>query len=112
MSGLNYYEESVEEAERIIDRSELDPAIIIDCSHSNSGKKCERQERVLRDIVDQKFRGRNSIKGFMLESNLFEGNQKISENKKDLTYGVSITDECIGWRETEELLASVWKKLD
>jgi len=110
--GPNYYEESVEEAERIMSASELNPAVIVDCSHANSGKKFERQERVLRDIVDQKFRGRDSIKGFMLESNLFEGNQKISGDVKDLKYGVSITDECISWRETEELLATVWKKLD
>lgn len=110
--GPNYYEESVEEAERIMDNANVDPALIIDCSHANSGKKCVRQERVLRDLVDQKVRGRKSIKGFMLESNLFEGNQKISKNKCDMKYGVSITDECIGWAETEELLAAAWKKLE
>jgi 3-deoxy-7-phosphoheptulonate synthase len=110
--GPNYYEESVEEAERIMDTANVDPAVIIDCSHANSGKKCERQGRVLKDLVDQKVRGRNSIKGFMLESNLNEGNQKIAKNFKDLKYGVSITDECIGWKETEELLALVWEKLE
>lgn len=110
--GPNYYEESIEEAERIMHASDLSPALIVDCSHANSGKKFERQERVLRDIVDQKVRGRKSIKGFMLESNLFEGNQKICENKKDMEYGVSITDECISWKETEELLATVYKKME
>jgi 3-deoxy-7-phosphoheptulonate synthase len=110
--GPNYYEESIEEAERIMSAADLNPAVIIDCSHANSGKKFERQERVLRDIIDQKVRGRESIKGFMLESNLFEGNQKIKSNPGDLKYGVSITDECIGWRETEDLLASVWKKME
>jgi len=110
--GPNYYEESVEEAERIMSTADLQPAVIVDCSHANSGKKFERQERVLRDIVDQKVRGRHSIKGFMLESNLFEGNQKITENTADLKYGVSITDECISWNETEELLADVWKKME
>ena len=110
--GPNYYEESVEEAERIMITAGLEPAVIVDCSHANSGKKFERQERVLRDIVDQKVRGRRSIKGFMLESNLFEGNQKISDDPADLKYGVSITDECISWRETEELLSTVWKKME
>ncbi|MBB6481288.1 3-deoxy-7-phosphoheptulonate synthase [Spirochaeta isovalerica] len=110
--GPNYYEESVEEAERIMKAAELKPAIVVDCSHSNSGKKHIRQERVLRDIVEQRLRGKKSIRGFMLESNLFEGNQKISENLCDLKYGVSITDECIGWKETEQLLASVVEKLD
>ena len=110
--GPNYYEESVEEAERIMTTAELEAAVIVDCSHANSGKKFERQERVLRDLIDQKVRGRKSIKGFMIESNLFEGNQKITENLQELKYGVSITDECISWSETEELLASAWKKLE
>lgn len=110
--GPNYYEESVEEAERIMLAAGLNPAVVIDCSHSNSGKKSARQQRVLRDVLQQKVRGRESIKGFMLESNLFEGAQNITDGKKDLKYGVSITDECIGWRETEELLASVREKLD
>lgn len=110
--GPNYYDESLEESERIMLTADLSPAVIIDCSHANSGKKFGRQERVLRDVVDQKVRGRNSIKGFMLESNLFEGNQKICKDKNDLKYGVSITDECIGWKETEELLAVVYKKME
>lgn len=110
--GPNYYEESVEEAERIMTSAELNSAIIVDCSHANSGKKAERQERVLRDIIEQKVRGKNSIKGFMLESNLFKGNQKITDNPENLNYGVSITDECISWDQTEELLADVWGKLE
>lgn len=110
--GPNYYEESIEEAERIMLAANLNPAVIVDCSHANSGKKFERQERVLRDVIDQKVRGRESIKGFMLESNLFEGSQKITGSKNDLKYGVSITDECIGWKETEDLLSTVWKKLE
>ncbi len=109
--GPNYYEESVEEAEKKMVASDLNPAVIIDCSHANSGKKFERQERVLRDILNQKIRGKDSIKGFMLESNLFEGNQPIKENPDEMEYGVSITDSCISWKETEELLASVWEKL-
>lgn len=110
--GPNYYEESVEEAERIMESAGLIPSLVVDCSHSNSGKKSVRQERVLRDIVDQRLRGKTSIRGFMLESNLFEGNQKIPIQRCDLKYGVSITDECIGWKETERLLATVWEKLD
>ncbi|MBN2655697.1 MAG: 3-deoxy-7-phosphoheptulonate synthase [Spirochaetales bacterium] len=110
--GPNYYEESIEEAERIMKTADLKPALIVDCSHSNSGKKSVRQERVLRDIVDQRLRGKASIRGFMLESNLFEGCQKIPENLSDLKYGVSITDECIGWKETEQLLAAVAEKLE
>ncbi len=110
--GPNYYEESIEEAEKIMMASGIDPTIIVDCSHANSGKKYERQERVLRDIVLQRNRGKKSIIGFMLESNLYQGNQKIQVNSEDLKYGVSITDGCVSWKETEELLASTWEKLE
>ena len=82
----------------------LEPRIVIDCSHANSNKDYTRQKRVLRSIVDQKVWGNTSIKGFMLESNLFEGNQKIPSDLKDLKYGVSVTDPCIGWEETERIV--------
>ena len=87
------------------------PAIIVDCSHGNSSKNYKRQKNVLKSVVDQKSSGNNSIKGFMLESNLIEGNQKIPDNLNDLTYGQSITDACIGWEETETLLLNAYDKL-
>ena len=58
---------------------------------------------VFKDIVDQRAFGNRNILGAMLESNLFEGSQR-PEDPKDLKYGVSITDGCIGWEETEKLL--------
>ena len=100
----NYYEESIEDTEEMIVKSGLNPVIIIDCSHGNSTKKYKRQTNVLRSVIDQKNNGNKSIKGFMLESNLIEGNQKIPENLNNLVYGQSITDACIGWHETEEIL--------
>lgn len=100
----NYYEENIEDAQKLMEQKGLDPAIIIDCSHANSRKIWANQERVLRSILDQRKRGLKVIKGFMLESNINEGNQSIPENKSDLKYGVSITDGCIGWEKTEELL--------
>ena len=51
------------------------------------------------------------IKGFMIESNLFEGNQAIPDNKDNLSYGVSITDGCVGWESTEEMLGFVWDEM-
>ena len=104
VNGANYYENDVESAEKAMVKAGLVPSIVIDCSHANSNKDFTRQKRVLRSVVDQKVWGNTSIKGFMLESNLFEGNQSIPCNLKDLKYGVSVTDACIGWEETERIM--------
>ncbi len=104
--GPNYYEEDVEEAVQLMQKSGIVSSLIIDCSHANSGKKYTRQRRVFRSVIDQILYGQKNVAGVMLESNLFEGNQKIPENISELKYGVSITDACIGWNETEELILS------
>ena len=77
----NYYEENVEEAEYLFKENGLEPRIMIDCSHANSGKMHTRQERVLNAILDQRKRGKESIVGFMLESSLKEGRQEIAQKK-------------------------------
>lgn len=100
----NYHSENIEECENKLRTNDFTPKIMIDCSHENSGKKHEKQKMVLRDVIAQKQFGNKSIFGLMIESNLFEGNQKIADNFDDLKYGVSVTDSCIGWEETEELL--------
>ncbi len=99
----NYYEDDVETARKKLLDSSLNDAIVIDCSHGNSRKDFRRQKRVLRSVVDQVVWGDDSIRGFMLESNINEGNQPIGG---DLAYGVSITDACIGWEETERILTA------
>jgi len=108
----NYYEENVEEAESLLKENNLDPRIMIDCSHANSGKKQTRQERVLNAVLDQRKRGKESIIGFMLESNLKEGKQDIALNLSNLEYGKSVTDECIGWEKTEELLVHAYEMME
>jgi len=108
--GPNYYEEYVEDAAELIKKSGLNPALLIDCSHANSAKKPDKQMRVLRSVVDQRKR-HQEIKGFMLESNLFAGKQSIPGNPRDLQYGISITDSCIGWEETEKMLKFVWQEM-
>lgn len=105
-SGPNYYEDEVEAASRILEKMEVNKAILIDCSHANSGKNYTRQKRVLRNVIDQVAWGEKAIRGFMLESNLVEGSQKISGDKSSLKYGVSVTDSCIGWEETERILTN------
>lgn len=102
--GPNYYEDDVEDAAEAMKKAGLEPAIIIDCSHQNSRKDWTRQKRVLRAVVDQIRWGETEIKGFMLESNLFEGSQKIPSDLSLLKYGVSVTDGCIGWEETERIV--------
>lgn len=102
--GPNYYEDDVEEASRKMEELGMDPRIIIDCSHANSRKDYSKQKRVLRSVIDQVCWGEKAIKGFMLESNLFEGNQKIPADLCCLKYGVSVTDPCIGWDETEKII--------
>ncbi len=103
-AGPNYYEEEVEDAVKSMSSLDVNPSIVIDCSHANSRKDYTRQRRVLRAVIDQVLMGRKEIRGFMLESNLFEGCQKITEDLNSLRYGVSVTDPCIGWEETEAML--------
>ena len=92
-------------------QNDIPPNIIIDCSHGNSGKNFENQPEVFEKIVN--FRKEdNAIKGAMLESNLHQGNQKLSQdNIKSLKYGVSITDSCISWETTEKIILGAYKKL-
>ena len=74
---------------------------MIDASHGNSQKKFKQQIAVIKNISTQISNNNKSIKGVMIESNLIEGNQKITENLK---YGQSITDACMGWDDTLECL--------
>ena len=108
--GPNYYDEEVEDAIESMKEIGLTPSIVIDCSHANSKKRYKRQERILASVVEQVVRGREEIRGFMLESNLFEGCQSIEQPSK-LQYGVSVTDPCLGWDDTEKLIRSVTKIL-
>ena len=103
--------EKVEETIELLEKEGLEPSIVIDCSHSNSGKNFHRQERVLRSVFEQKLRKNRALIGFMIESNIVEGSQDITEGKENLIYGCSVTDACVGWEETEEILLSGYEKL-
>ena len=104
--GPNYYEDDVEEASSMMEKAGLKPSIIIDCSHQNSHKDYRRQKRVLRSVIDQVRWGEKCIRGFMLESNINEGSQKIPSDLSSMKYGVSVTDGCIGWEETERIVTN------
>ena len=96
-----YYDrESVEGVVSKLTAASLPARIMIDCSHGNSDKDHTRQHLVFRNVVEQ-MRENRAIVGMMLESHLHQGSQTITS---ELKYGVSITDPCIGWETTEELL--------
>ena len=101
--NTNYQASDVSEVSEILQKNSLMDNIMIDASHANSQKDHSKQRIVVKDIADQISEGNKSICGVMLESNLVEGRQDIAD-KKDLVYGKSITDACIGWDETEELI--------
>ncbi len=75
-------------------------SLLIDCSHGNSSKNLEKQKECFRHVV---LTEKKEVRGFMLESHLFSGNQNPTNS---LQYGLSITDPCLGWEETEELILS------
>ncbi|MBC9889921.1 MAG: 3-deoxy-7-phosphoheptulonate synthase [Opitutae bacterium] len=106
-SGPNYHPHQITEFEELLQENGLIQAIMVDCSHANSGKNHDRQTKVLDSVVEQVQGGRKSIIGVMLESNLGPGRQEISQGKSDLQFGVSVTDSCIDWDTTEKALHSL-----
>lgn len=100
----NFDRENVENCEKELRKAGITENIMIDCSHGNSQKDFQKQILVLEDIAGQIVGGNRSIIGIMLESNLVEGNQPIPEDLEEIRYGVSITDACVGWDATEEML--------
>ena len=103
----NYDAASVAAACKDLEAAKLPATLMVDCSHANSSKQHERQIDVARDIADQIAAGGRSVFGVMVESHLKAGAQKFSPGKDDaskLEYGRSITDACIGWDDSEQVL--------
>lgn len=103
--GPNYHPWDTLRVEEMLRRAELPQNIVIDCSHGNSERDPLKQPEVLQDVILQYREGRDSIRGFMVESNIVSGRQDISV--EPLVYGMSVTDACLGWEETEGLLLDV-----
>jgi 3-deoxy-7-phosphoheptulonate synthase len=99
----NFDAASVEAAAAELSRAGVGPRIMIDASHANSGKVPEKQPLVIADIASQIERGERRIIGTMIESHLVAGRQDVVPGVK-LTYGKSITDGCIDWPTTEQVL--------
>jgi len=104
--ATNFDADSVKAVTEQLASSGLNTKVMIDFSHANSSKKFENQMLVSTDVSEQISQGDHNIFGVMVESHLVEGNQKLVDGKAQ-TYGQSITDACIGWDDTETLLAQL-----
>jgi len=102
--GPNYDADSVSSAADALVRAGLPPRMIVDCSHGNSGKDYRKQPEVAACVADQIAGGSRFVCGVMLESNLVEGKQAITDQGKNLRYGQSVTDACLGWDQTTTVL--------
>jgi len=107
-SGPNFDAVSIHNASDELAAGGLPKAIMIDCNHANSGKDPGRQELVLRNLILQIIDGNQSIIGTMIESNINGGNQPIS---KEMKYGVSVTDACLDWDNTQRILLNAHDSL-
>jgi 3-deoxy-7-phosphoheptulonate synthase len=110
-SGCNFDSAHIKEAEQLLSAAGLPARLVVDCSHANSDKDFRKQSLAWNDVIQQRLDGNRAVIGLMLESNLHCGNQKLTADLSQLKYGLSITDGCIGWDETEELILSAYDKL-
>jgi 3-deoxy-7-phosphoheptulonate synthase len=104
--GTNFGQGEVAEAVSMLAARRLEPRLMVDCSHGNSGRDAERQPAVAREIAARFAAGEPGLMGLMLESHLVAGRQSLA-GIQPLRYGQSITDACLGWDDTEALLRDV-----
>jgi len=100
----NFDTVSISLAEQALEKAKMPRNIVVDCSHANSWKKPELQPLVMRDVVHQIREGNRSVVGLMIESFIEAGNQPIPEDLSKLRYGCSVTDACVSWDSTVEML--------
>ena len=103
-SGPNFGAVTIDQAQKQLKAAGVRSQLLVDCSHGNSSKDHTKQAKAFKDVVEQRVEGNTDIIGCMVESNLAPGKQDLGDDPSQLNYGVSITDACIGWKETEELL--------
>lgn len=108
-SGPNYSATHNAQNRQGLAKAGLAQRLVVDCSHANSGKDPARQPAVFEDVLQQRLDGDRSLVGVMLEGHLFDGCQPLG--KGPLSYGVSITDGCLGWSATEQLLRNAADRL-
>ena len=106
-----HYEDLVRLHEEYGKRDLVNPAVVIDANHANSGKKYLEQIRISNDVLYSRHMNpdlEKMVKGLMIESYIEDGNQKIGEG----VYGKSITDPCLGWQKTEDLILELAGRVD
>lgn len=110
-SHPNYHYEDLIDLKEHYDELHLqNPAVIVDCNHSNSGKQFMQQIRIAKDVLHSMRSSediRGLVKGLMIESYLVDGNQKVGGG----VYGKSITDPCLGWEKSERLIYELAEEL-
>ena len=109
--GPNFGATHVTAAQEKLESAGLPSQLLVDCSHGNCGKDLTKMHIAFRDVVSQRAAGNTGLVGSMLESNLHAGNQKLDGDVAGLKYGVSITDPCIDWEETDSLLSWAYDAL-
>ncbi|MEC5125778.1 3-deoxy-7-phosphoheptulonate synthase [Verrucomicrobiales bacterium BCK34] len=102
--GPNFDAESVSSAIQSLEKGGVSQAVVVDASHANCSKDFTKMPSVFEEIVAQRAAGNRQLVGAMLESNLVEGNQKILADHSEMTWGQSVTDPCISWETTEEII--------
>ena len=102
--GPNFSADHVTQAAEEMAGLNLNPRMMVDCSHANANKDHNRQVTVLDDLAQQVEQGSNHILGVMIESHLKAGNQKIPKDLRDMEYGKSITDACVDFETTAKML--------
>jgi 3-deoxy-7-phosphoheptulonate synthase len=109
--GPNYTAVEIEKAVAELAQYDLMPRVMVDCSHGNSQKDYRNQPHVLADLTQQIQQGNSDVMGVMIESHLIEGNQSIPADLTQLTYGQSITDACVDFSATADMLRSLAQSL-
>tara|TARA_B100001248_G_scaffold241598_1_gene208371 strand:- start:44582 stop:45658 length:1077 start_codon:yes stop_codon:yes gene_type:complete len=109
--GPNYDEASLLKTTALLLENQLLPTMMVDCNHANSNKDPNNQPVVLESVLKTRQSGQAHVMGVMLESNLKSGSQPFPQAKEDLEYGVSITDPCLGWEDTERVLRQAYSYL-
>ena len=110
--GTNFDEKSVSDALSLVESQGMNPTVVVDCSHANCGKYHKKMNISFKELIRQRSKKINpGIVGIMLESHINEGNQKLSD-PAELAYGVSITDPCINWEETVELIKEADQEIE
>ncbi|MBO5897433.1 MAG: 3-deoxy-7-phosphoheptulonate synthase, partial [Clostridia bacterium] len=106
-SCSNYHYEDLQQLQELYDKTGLlNPAVIIDTNHANSGKKYLEQPRIAKDVLHSRRQSndiKRLVKGLMIESYLVDGAQELTADH-DYCHGQSITDPCLGWEKTERLI--------